>query len=94
MSIKFTRIKKCLELDDKLAFGAHSGKSISYMLEFEPEYLFWATKQPNLIFLCHTAAIRLEEKATRAKQEKEKHKAKAYYYADTDQDSWFDDVPF
>lgn len=98
MSIKFSRIKKCLELDDTITFGAHSGRTISYMLEFEPEYLLWATKQPNLIFLCSTVASRLEEKATRAKLEKQKrresYQSREVHYAHADQDDWWDDVPF
>lgn len=94
MSIQFKRIKKHLELHDIITFGTHFGKTISYMLEFEPEYLLWASKQPNLLFLCEPAALKLEEKAIRAKLEKQKHKAKTQVYMPGDQDDWWDDVPF
>jgi len=93
MSIKFTKVKKCLELDDKLTFGAHSGKSISYMLEFEPEYLLWASKN-NAVALSKELDKRCFDKALRAKAEKEVAKSKEVYYAHSDQDDYWEDVPF
>jgi hypothetical protein len=93
MSVRFAKVKKCLELDDRITFGAHSGRTVSYMLEFEPEYLLWATRQPGLISLSSTAANKLEEKALRAKAEKIAHKAKTYCEL-TPADVGFDDVPW
>ena len=93
MSIKFTRVKKCLELDDKLTFGAHSGKSISYMLEFEPEYLLWVTKNKAVV-LNGELEKRCFDKALRAKAEKEMAKSKEVHYAHSDQDDWWEDVLF
>jgi hypothetical protein len=93
MSIRFARIKKCLELDDKLAFGVHSGKSIGYMLEFEPEYLLWASKN-NAVVLNRELEKRCFDKALRAKAEKEVAKSKEVTYAHSDQDDWWEDVPF
>lgn len=103
MSIKFARIKKYLELDDQIRFGVHVGKTISWMLEFEPEYLLWATRQPNLIFLSSTAALRLEQNAQRAKLERLAKKQAQFerviggYSLSrelNDLDLWLDDVPF
>jgi len=93
MSIKFARVKKCLELDDKITFGVHSGRTVSYMLEFEPEYLFWATKN-NAVVLNRELEKRCFDKALRAKAEKEVAKSKEVYYAHSDQDDWWEDVPF
>ncbi len=93
MSIRFSRLKNNLELCDRISFGAHSGRTISYMLEFEPEYLLWATRQPGLISLSSTAAKNLEDKALRAKAEKIAHKAKTYTEL-TPADVSFDDVPW
>lgn len=99
MSIKFNRIKKYLDLDDEIRFGVHVGKSISWMLEFEPEYLLWATNQPNLILLSNTANLRLKQNAQRAQQEKLAKKEKQFQKAVNcnyieDLDLWLDDVPF
>lgn len=93
MSIKFNRIKKCLELDDIITFGAHSGRTISYMLEFEPEYLLWATKNAALVLNKSLQSACLD-KALRAKAEKERYKSKEVQYAHADQDDWWEDVPF
>lgn len=94
MSIRFSRVKKCLDLNDRITFGTHFGRTISYMLEFEPEYLLWATRQPGLISLSSTAAHKLEEKALRAKQEKIAQKAKTQAYMPGDQEDYWEDVPF
>jgi len=93
MSVHFNRIKKCLELDDQLRFGVHAGRTVSWMLEFEPEYLLWATRQPGLIFLSSAATRNLEQNAQRAKAEKITHKAKTYTEL-TPADVSFDDVPW
>lgn len=102
MSIKFARIKKYLELDDKIRFGAHAGRTISWMLEFEPEYLLWATNQPGLCLLSATLTLRLKQNALRARQEKLAKKEKqteqtVSYSLDRelkDLGLWMDDVPF
>jgi len=99
MSIKFTRIKKHLELDDQIRFGAHSGRTISWMLQFEPEYLLWATQQPGLIFLQRNLTTTLQENALRAKTEKTAQKEKQFQRAVSpdyieDLGLWLDDVPF
>lgn len=94
MSIKFHKIKTCLELDDLLGFGQHSGRTVSYMLQFEPEYLLWATKQPNLLFLCEEAWNQLEKNAQRAKTEKQKQKFQVCEYPPWEDQDPLDDVPF
>lgn len=96
MSIKFSKVKQCLELDDLIAFGKHSGRTISYMLQFEPEYLLWATKQSGLLYLSSTIALQLEEYVIRAKLEKEKQKWQKFVkeHVAPDFTDFSEDVPF
>jgi len=93
MSVHFNRIKKCLELDDQLRFGVHAGRTVSWMLEFEPEYLLWAVKN-SAVVLSKTLQDKCLDKALRAKAEKEVAKSKEVHYAHSDQDDYWDDVPF
>lgn len=93
MSIQFKRIKKCLELDDQLRFGVHANRTVSWMLEFKPEYLLWASKN-SVVVLSKDLHKKCFDKALRAKAEKEVAKSKEVHYAHSDQDDWWDDVPF
>lgn len=97
MSIKFNKLKICLDLEDQIVFGAHQGKTISYMLAFEPEYLTWCSKQPNLLFLTERAALALEVSVRQMKVEKQiKRNSFIDYDHDTSNDysDWDVDVPF
>jgi len=109
MSIKFTRIKTKLDFLDTLGFGnKHLGKTISYIIEFDPEYLEWCCKKENLVYLTPKCMDLLEDRLHLLKQIKQKKeeeklakllappksKNKGLWYAHSDQDDWFDDVPF
>lgn len=105
MALPFKRLKTELDFLDTLGFGSkYFDKTISYILEFDPEYLEWCCKQANLVYLsdkCHTAlesrlqllkAIK-EVKAANNKFSAPKSKFRDWF-AHADQDDWWDDVPF
>ena len=99
MSIKFSKIKTCLDLDDQITFGAHQGKTISYMLAFEPEYLTWCSKQPNLLFLTERAALALEVSVKQMQADRQtlqlsKQQQYNTRYHGEEFSDWYDDVPF
>lgn len=106
MALPFKKIKKDLDFLDTLGFGnKYMGKTISYIIEFDPEYLDWCCKKANLVYLtdkCHNA---LEDRLVIVRKAKEdkllakllkppKSKSKELWYAHADQDDWWDDVPF
>ena len=98
MSIKFNKIRTRLDLDDQITFGAHLGKTISYVVAFDPEYLIWCLKQPNFLFLTERAALALEISTKQMKLDKAVAKEKKAFRYDTDESDfhsdWDADVPF
>ena len=98
MSIKFNKLKTRLDLEDQITFGSHVGKTISYVVAFDPEYLNWCLKQPNFLFLTERAALALEISTKQMKIDKAVAKEKNAFRYDTDESdfhsNWDADVPF
>lgn len=109
MAIAFNRIKTKLDFLDTLGFGnKYLGKTISYILEFDPEYLEWCCKKENLIYLTPKCMGVLEDRLHLLKQIKQKkedeklakllappkYKRRDDWFTHSDQDDWWDDVPF
>lgn len=108
MAIAFNRIKTQLDFLDTLGFGnKYLGKTISYIIEFDPEYLEWCCKKENLVYLTPKCMGVLEERLhllKQIKQKKEEEKLRKTlappkskfkdWMVHADQDDWWDDVPF
>lgn len=107
MAIPFKRVKTTYDFLDIMPFGKYQGKTISWIIEFDPECLEWYTKKENLIFLSSKCVEFLEDRLRIVKQIKDHkeeqrlkrifapHKSKFKdWMAHSDQDDWWDDVPF
>ena len=97
MSIKFSKLKTELGYSDTLGFGKYHGKTVGWVIEFDPLYLDWCTKKDNLIFLDEHSLERLYSSvliAIAAKDRPPKKITKNIMYAHADQDDHWDDIPF
>jgi hypothetical protein len=108
MAIPFKRIKTQLDFLDTLGFGnKYMGKTISYIIEFDPEYLEWCCKKENLVYLTPKCMDLLEDRLRIVKQikdYKDEQKLKKMFappkskfkdwMAHSDQDDWWCDIPF
>ena len=107
MAIPFNRVKTTYDFLDIMPFGKYQGKTISWIIEFDPECLEWYTKKEDLLYLTSKCTDVLEDRLhllKQIKQEKADEKLKKTlsppkskfrdWSVHTDQDDWWDDVPF
>lgn len=91
MSLKFTQLKPTtLGLDSVLDFGRHFGYTVSEVLKDRPEYIQWLVVQGKEFY----PSVHNEITKIIASKEVRRYIPKEVYYAHSDQDDWFDDVPF
>lgn len=91
MSLKFTQLKPTtLGLDSVLDFGRHFGYTVSEVLKDRPEYIQWLIADGKKFY----PSVHNEITKIIASKEVRRYISKEVYYAHSDQDDWFDDVPF
>lgn len=103
MAIPFKRIKTTYDFQDISPLSKYQSRTISWIIEFDPEYLEWCVKE-NLIYLTSKCLEALEDRLRIVKQFKEEQRLKKIlapsksrfkdWTVHSDQDDWWDDVPF
>jgi hypothetical protein len=98
MAISFKKLKTEYDFLDTMPFGNYRGKTISWIIEFDPEYLDWCSKQQGLLYLSNKCKEQLLNRVCIAKANREiqlsKKISKELHFAHSDQDDWWEDVPF
>ena len=110
MAIQFSKLKNKLGLDDTLPFGRHQGYTVEEVLKDRPEYISWLMSNTTLKFYPSVHELLLIMKPKRVPQHTSfsshgyySDKEKNYIFPKlrdeshniySDQDDWFDDVPF
>jgi len=94
MAIPFKRVKTVYDFQDTIPFGEYLGKTISWVIEFDPAYLKWCTKQENLIYLNTKCIDALDDRITMTKYHKPTKKSKFLQEPNDWFDVWDQDIPF
>lgn len=110
MAIQFSKLKNKLGLDDTLPFGRHQGYTVEEILKDRPEYISWLMRNTSLKFYPSVHDLLKIMKAKHVPQHTSlrshgyySHEEKDYVFPRlrneshnifSDQDDWFDDVPF
>jgi hypothetical protein len=87
-----------LGLDDILPFGRYQGYTVEEILKDRPEYIRWLIVNTSTKF--HDSVLTKAAKFTIPKHTQRFYNAEYHFYRDeshnifSDQDDWFDDVPF
>lgn len=94
MSLKFTQLKPTtLGLDYILDFGRHFGYTVSEVLKDRPEYIQWLVTEGKKFYpSVHNELMKIACKPTKLKGSYYKHLDA--WYVHSDQDDWWEDVPF
>lgn len=92
MSISFSKLKNKLGLDDVLPFGRHQGYTVEEVLKDRPEYISWLMSNTTLRFYPSVHEMLLLIKPKRIPQHISFRYESHNIYSD--QDDWFDDIPF
>lgn len=93
MSLKFTQLKPTtLGLDSVLDFGRHFGYTVSEILKDWPEYIQWLAIEGKKFYPSVLEQLQyfLEEKQNKRVYTR----SSAWNDILSDQDDWWDDVPF
>lgn len=91
MSLPFKRVRTTYDFLDTMPFGSYVGKTISYVIEFDPNYLKWCTKQDNLIYLSDKCLDALEDRVKISEYDKAFQAAKKSKLLQEETVDWFND---